>query len=86
MRKLFLMTAILSMLSAPAWACRGTEQYPETADMIQQSQLPEADKATLSIELGRGREMHDAAHEANDTEKMNESLEILDSIREKLGQ
>lgn len=86
MHKLFLMTAILSLISAPAWACRGTEEFPETATQIQQSQLPEADKAQMSIELGRGREMHDAAHEANDTEKMGESLRILDSIREKLGQ
>lgn len=74
--------ALLTAVGASsAFACRGTAEYPQTAQQLAAASLPGDQKMSLSRQLEEGRALHDRAHQQNDTRSMQESLRILDRVK-----
>lgn len=83
MKKILIFLMFIFLFSAPAYACRGTEEFPQVIDML--GNLPPSEKKTeLSKALEKGQAIHEKAHQNDDKDKMRESLKILDGVKEKL--
>lgn len=67
-----------------ALACRGTAEYPQVASRLAAAPLPADMKTDLARQLDDGRAMHDTAHRKNDRGLMEDSLKMLDRIKEAL--
>ncbi len=80
MRTLILAGALIALVTTPAFACRGTAEYPEAADDITQSTLTPERKKELLDQLNVGNALHKQAHRENDMMKMGDSIRILDGI------
>jgi hypothetical protein len=85
MRYLLLACACAMMVASPAWACRGTAEYPEVRAQLAKADLPTAEKATYEKKLDDGWALHERGHHENDMELRKKSLEILDEIKLKVG-
>ena len=85
MRTVILAGAIVAVLTTPAFACRGTAEYPEAANEIAQSTLTPERKKELQDQLGIGNALHEKAHRDGDMMKMGESIRILDGIISRIG-
>lgn len=81
MTRLLLAAAALALASGPAFACVGTEEYPETAERLERSTIDPSTKAQLAERLAEGREMHDSAHAEGDGARMGESIRILRELQ-----
>ena len=81
MRTLILAGALIALVTAPAFACRGTAEFPEAADGIAQSTLTPERKKELLNQLNAGNTLHKQAHRENDMMKMGDSIRILDGIK-----
>lgn len=67
--------------ASSAFACRGTDEYPEISAKLAASSLPADKKAELTRQLEDGRAMHDKAHQQNDKALMKDSLKVLDEVK-----
>ncbi len=85
MRTLILSGVLIALVATPAFACRGTAEYPEAADDIRQSKLTPEGKKALLDQLGVGNALHQQAHRENDMMKMGQSIRILDGIKAQVG-
>ena len=85
MRTLILAGVLIALVATPAFACRGTAEYPDAADDIAQSKLTPERKKELLDQLGVGNAMHREAHRQNDMMKMGDSIRILDGIKAQIG-
>ncbi len=86
MRTLLLASACILMISGPALACRGTAEFPQAFERLDQSTVSAARMQELRELLSRGQSMHDEGHSQGDGAKMGESLRILDEILSGIGQ
>ena len=85
MRALILSGVLIALVATPAFACRGTAEYPEAADDIMQSTLTPERKKELLNTLDAGNALHQQAHRENDMMKMGDSIRILDGIKAQTG-
>ena len=85
MRTLILAGVLIALVATPAWACRGSAEYPEAADDIRQSTLTPERKKELFDLLGIGNRLHQEAHRVFDTMQMGKSIQILDGIKAQTG-
>ena len=85
MRIIILAGAITAALATPAAACRGTAEYPDTIDKIEQSTLTPERKKQLLDQLGSGNALHKQAHQNSDMRKMGNSIRILDDIKSQIN-
>ncbi len=84
MRKLLLAGACVIFVSGSALACRGTTEYPEVFQKLET--ISPEQKTELTEQLSQGQAIHEEGHRLSDTEKMLESLRILDAIKQKIGE
>jgi len=85
MRTLILAGVLIALVATPAFACRGTAEYPEAAADIMQSTLTPERKKELLDQLNVGNALHKEAHRENDMMKMGDSIRILDGIKAQTG-
>ncbi len=85
MRTLILAGTLIALVATPAFACRGTAEYPEAADGIAQSTLTPERKKELLDQLGVGNTLHKEGHREGDMMKMGNSIRILDEIKAQTG-
>jgi len=79
--------AVAATLTAgPAFACRGTAEYPQVAAQLEQANLPAAEKSALAERLQAGEALHLRGHELDNRDVRNDSLAILDEIKAKLAE
>ena len=81
MRTLILASVLISLVTTPALACRGTAEFPTVADGITQSTLTPERKKELLDQLSVGDALHKKAHREDDMMIMEESLGIIDGIK-----
>ncbi len=86
MRTLLLAGAFTVVIAGPALACRGTVEFPQALEQLEQSNVSEERKTELREQLGQGQSMHADGHSQSDMGKMGESLQILDEILKEIGQ
>ena len=85
MRILILASVLIALVATPAFACRGTAEYPEASGDIAQSTLTPERKKELLDQLDVGNALHKQAHRENDMMKMGDSIRILDGIKAQTG-
>ena len=85
MRTLILAGALIALVATPAFACRGTMEYPEAAADIAQSTLTPERKKELLDQLSVGNALHKESHRESNMTKMGESIRILDGIEAQIG-
>ncbi len=85
MRTLLLASACIVAISAPALACRGTTEFPQAFEQLNQSKIPAVRMKDLMEQLSRGQAMHEEGHRQGDMGKIGQSLRILDSIKPEIG-
>ncbi len=85
MRTLLLAGACIVAVSGPALACRGTTEYPQAFEQLNQSKVPAERMKELLDQLSQGQAMHGEGHRQGDMGKMGQSLRILDSIKPAIG-
>ncbi len=85
MRIPILASVVFTLVATPAFACRGTSEYPEAASDIMQSTLTPDRKIELLGQLNVGNALHKQAHRENDMMKMAESIRVLDRIKAQIG-
>ncbi len=86
MRTLLLSSAFVVVIAGPALACRGTTEFPQAFELLEQSDVPAERKTELGEQLSQGQSMHDNGHSQGDMSQMGGSLQILDEILKKIGQ
>ncbi len=86
MRTLLLSGALIVVIAGPALACRGTTEFPQAFEQLEQSNVSQARKKELRQQLSQGQSMHDDGHSQGDMGKMGGSLQILDEILKEIGQ
>lgn len=72
--------AVAALTVQPAWACRGTAEFPEAEAKLQSSGLAQAEKTSPMERLQQAAKLHEQAHTENDAGKMKQSLKELDAI------
>ena len=85
MRTLLLAGACIVAISGPALACRGTTEYPQAFEQLNQSKVPAERMKELMDQLSQGQVMHEEGHRQGDGGKMGRSLRILDGIKAEIG-
>ena len=85
MRILILASVLIALVATPAFACRGTSEYPEAAEDIMQSKLTLEQKKELLDQLNVGNALHKQAHRENNMMTMAESIRVLDGIQAQIG-
>ncbi len=86
MRTLLLANACILMISGPALACRGTVEFPQAFERLDQSTVSAERMQELRELLSQGQSLHDEGHSQYDGAKIGESLRILDEILSGIGQ
>ncbi len=86
MRTLLLAGAFIVVIAGPALACRGTTEFPQAFDQLEQSNVSPERKMELGEQLSQGQSMHENGHSQGDMGKMGGSLQILDEILKEIGQ
>ncbi len=86
MRTLLLAGAFMVVIAGPALACRGTVEFPQALEQLEQSNVSTERKTELKEQLGQGQSMHADGHSQSDMGKMGGSLQILDEILKEIGQ
>ncbi len=85
MRTLLLAGACIVAISGPALACRGTTEYPQAFEQLNQSKIPAVRMKELLDQLSQGQAMHEHGHRQGDGGKMSQSIRILDGIKGEIG-
>ena len=85
MRLLLVVSALAVMVSAPANACRGLWEYPQTIAQVAQSDLPASQKDEYKKILADGFALHERGRTAKNRDLMKEAVGILDGIKVKIG-
>ncbi len=86
MRTLLLAGAFTVVIAGPALACRGTVEFPQALEQLEQSNVSTERKTELREQLSQGQSMHADGHSQGDMGKMGGSLQILDEILKQIGQ
>ena len=86
MRTLLLAGALTVVIAGPALACRGTVEFPQALEQLEQSNVSTERKTELREQLSQGQSMHADGHSQSDMGKMSGSLQILDEILKEIGQ
>jgi len=86
MRTLLLAGAFVIVIAGPALACRGTTEFPQALEQLEQSTISPERKTELREQLGQGQAMHDDGHSQGDMSQMGGSLQILDEVLKEIGQ
>jgi len=86
MRTLLLAGAFTVVIAGPALACRGTVEFPQALEQLEQSNVSSERKTELREQLSQGQAMHDDGHSQGDMGKMGGSLQILDEFLKEFGQ
>ena len=86
MRTLLLAGAFTVVIAGPALACRGTVEFPQAFEQLEQSNVSTERKAELREQLSQGQSMHADGHAQSDMGKMGGSLQILEKILKQIGQ
>ncbi len=86
MRTLLITGAFTVVIAGPALACRGTAEYPQAFEQLEQSNVSAERNKALKKQLSQGQSMHDDGHSQGDMGKMGGSLQILDEILKEIGQ
>ncbi len=85
MRTLLLAGACIVLISGPALACRGTAEYPQAFNQLEQSNIPSVRMKELIEQLTQGQSLHEEGHRQGDMDKMGKSLRMLDGIKGEIG-
>ena len=85
MRALLLAGACIVMISGPALACRGTTEYPQAFNQLEQSNISSERMNELIEQLSEGQSMHEEGHRQSNMAKVGKSLRILDGIKPEIG-
>ena len=85
MRTLLLAGAFTVVIAGPALACRGTVEFPQALQQLEQSKVPTERKTELREQLTQGQSMHTDGHSQSNMGKMGGSLQILDEILKEIG-
>ena len=86
MRTLLLAGAFIVVIAGPALACRGTTEFPQAFEQLEQSNISPTRKMELGEQLSQGQSMHEDGHSQGDMSQMGGSLQILDEILKEIGQ
>ena len=86
MRTLLLAGACILLISGPALACRGTDEFPQAFEQLDQSTVSAERMQELRELLSQGQELHNEGHSQGDGAKMGESLRFLDEVLSEFGQ
>ena len=86
MRTLLLASACILVISGPALACRGTDEFPQAFEQLDQSAVSAERMQELRELLSQGQELHNEGHSQGDGAKMGESLRFLDEVLSEIGQ
>ncbi len=86
MRTLLLVGAFTVVIAGPALACRGTVEFPQAFEQLEQSNISTERKTEFSEQLSQGQAMHDDGHSQGDMSQMGGSLQILDEVLKEFGQ
>ncbi len=86
MRTLLLAGAFIVVIAGPALACRGTTEFPQAFEQLEQSNISPERKMELGEQLSQGQSMHEDGHSQGDMGKMGGSLQILDEIMKEIGE
>ena len=85
MRTLLLAGTCMVLIAGPAFACRGTAEYPQISIQLEQSKSsPERVEALMAM-LSQGQMMHEEGHRTGDMGKLLTSLGILDDLKEAIA-
>ena len=85
MKSLLLAGACVMLVATPAFACRGTAEYSETAAQLAESNLSGTQKEEYKLKLEQGEALHRRGHEVNDGALRQDSLKILDEIKAQIA-
>ncbi len=85
MKTILFASACLILVSGPALACRGTTEFPQSLEQLNQAKVPAERMKELLDQLSQGQAMHGEGHRQGDMGKMGQSLRILDSIKPEIG-
>lgn len=85
MKTLLLVGACVALVTTPAFACRGTAEYPAAFAQLAKSDLPRAQKDEYKAKLDQGEKLHRRGHELDDAALRQDSLKILDEIKAKIA-
>ncbi len=86
MRTLLLASAFTVVIAGSALACRGTAEFPQALEQLDQSNVSTERKTELREQLSQGQSMHADGHAQSNMGKMGGSLQILDEILKEIGQ
>jgi len=86
MRTLLLAGAFIVVIAGPALACRGTTEFPQAFEQLEQSNISPERKMELGEQLSQGQSMHEDGHSQGDMSQMGGSLQILDEILKEIGE
>ncbi len=85
MRALLLAGACIVMISGPALACRGTTEYPQAFNQLEQSKISPERLNELIEQLTQGQAMHEKGHRQGNMAQIGKSIRILDGIKPEIG-
>ncbi len=85
MRTLLLASAFIVVMAGPAFACRGTAEYPEIAKQLEQSKSSPERINALTEMLSQGQSMHQLGHRQGDMGKLLTSLRMLDDLKTEIA-
>lgn len=74
------------VISGPALAWRGTDEFPQAFEQLDQSTVSAERMQELRELLSQGQSMHNDGHSQGDGAKMGDSLRILDEVLSEIGQ
>ena len=85
MRVLLLTCVCVFVFSAPALACRGLWEYPETISKVGQLDMTSVKKAAYKKRLDDGFALHELGRASKNRSQMTEAVKLLDQIKLELG-
>ena len=85
MKNLILAAVIVLLSTAPALACLGVTEFPETEKLLDGLNLSAEDRAELMKDFRKGERIHTEGHETNDMNKMGQSMMILEGVKKQIG-
>ena len=85
MKALLLAGACIILISGPALACRGTAEFPQAYNQLEQSNIPSERMKELMEQLSQGQSLHAEGHRQGDMGNMGKSLRMLDGIKGEIG-
>ena len=81
MKLILLVFVCVVLLSAPASACRGLWEYPQTMKQLAMMDMKPAAKKAYKKRLHDGFAIHERGHASKNKRMMKEAVGILDQIK-----